>query len=122
MPVYRDQLWAQRSETRVWEYFIFTIYQHAGGRRCVGMVINVVCDFLLCVSVRSLKGKRLELSTPNLVCKAGPCHALTMTHTQSQTLLITLYPLISYTAGVITSSEHRELYYIIIIFIHHDTW
>ena len=43
---------------------------HTGGSRCVDRMISAICD---CVCVRAPKGKRLELSTPNLVHSRSAC-------------------------------------------------
>jgi len=51
---------------------------HASGIRAVGRVSSCLCD---CVCVCTVKGKRLELSTPNLLdtqCMAVARHALTL--------------------------------------------
>jgi len=52
-------------------------HNHADGSRCVGRVISCICDYVsVCLCVRALKGKRLELSTPNLVDMLGMAVAL----------------------------------------------
>ena len=45
---------------------------HADACRCVGKVISGVGDFVcVCVTVRPVKERRLELPTPNLVLDFG---------------------------------------------------
>jgi len=53
-------------------YLLQVLITHAGDSRCVGRMISGVCDFVcvfisVCLCVCTLQGKRLELSTPNLV-------------------------------------------------------
>ena len=57
----------------------------------MGRVISGVCDFV-CVSVcvcRALKGKRLELSTPNSVDIGLQCETQTLTFDPMRAMVIT---------------------------------
>jgi len=53
-----------------------SLVAHADGSRAVARVISGVCDFVyvscLCVRAGAVKGKRLELTTPNVVDVQSP--------------------------------------------------
>jgi len=67
----------------------------AGGSRAVDRVISGICDFCVCLCVHALKGKWLELSTPNLVdtcCTAVTRHALTWGQMNKVVQLLNVLP------------------------------
>jgi len=73
------------------------LFTHASGSRCIGRVISSVCYFV-CVTVRALKGKWLELSTSNMMYTVHTytLHALQMTPRSKGHVAI------KYTAGMVT--------------------